>query len=344
MTGADVQAILSSMDTAPAASRRDGVLGQASRLKELGTDLSLTGVIVTMAVGVILPVLLSTSVGIVIIALGEKTNSLVVGVLVISFAAATIGSAVIATLLLARKARTARLQADFLANVTHELRTPLAAIRMYAQTLQGGQLRKDPKRTEACLKTIMRETEWLETMIEGVLTWRSAAQDRRVLELHTAPLGDAIQRAVDRFMLLTTPGEVDLRLDVSSTALVDHDPDGIRTVLLNLLINSYKYTRDNKQISLRAFDRDGEVVLEVEDNGIGIPFIDRRRIFEPFYRVDSRLRSKSSGAGLGLAIVRALVTAHGGTIELHSREGKGTCMIVRLPIATPDDVDEKATP
>jgi len=134
-----------------------------TRLKKLGPNLSLTGVIVTLAVGVILPVVLSTSVGIVSIALGEKANNLVnnlvVGVLVICFAVASIGGAVTATVLLGRKARTARLQSDFLANVSHELRTPLTAIRMYAQTLQHGRLREDPQKVEECLDTIVRETE-----------------------------------------------------------------------------------------------------------------------------------------------------------------------------------------
>ncbi len=114
-----------------------------TRLKKLGPNLSLTGVIVTLAVGVMLPVVLLTSVGIVSIALGERTNNLVVGVLVICFAVASIGGAVTATVLLGRKARTARLQADFLANVSHELRTPLSAIRMYAQTL------RTPKRSRS---------------------------------------------------------------------------------------------------------------------------------------------------------------------------------------------------
>ncbi len=113
-----------------------------TRLRKLGPNLSLTGVIVTLAVGVILPVILSTSVGIVSIALGERANNLVIGVLVICFAVASIGGAVTATVLLGRKARIARLQADFLANVSHELRTPLSAIRMYAQTLQTGRLQE----------------------------------------------------------------------------------------------------------------------------------------------------------------------------------------------------------
>jgi len=308
-----------------------------TRLRKLGPNLSLTGVIVTLAVGVILPVILSTSVGIVSIALGEKTNNLVVGVLVICFAVASIGGAVTATVLLGRKARIARLQADFLANVSHELRTPLSAIRMYAQTLQTGRLQDEPEKIEECLATIVRETEWLETMVDRVLTWRSAAKDRLVLELRVAPLAAAVHLALERFSLLTAPGELELSSEVSTMAPVAHDVNGIVTVLLNLLINAFKYTGENKQISVRAYDQGAEVVLVVEDNGIGIPATDRRRIFEPFFRGDDRLRGQSSGAGLGLAISKALVTAHGGTIEAHSSEGQGTRMTVRLPVVPPED-------
>jgi two-component system phosphate regulon sensor histidine kinase PhoR len=308
-----------------------------TRLRKIGPNLSLTGVIVTLAVGVILPVILSTSVGIVSIALGEKANNLVIGVLVICFAVASIGGAVTATVLVGRKARTARLQADFLANVSHELRTPLSAIRMFAQTLQTGRLQEDPRNIEACLATIVRETEWLETIVDRVLTWRSAAKDRLVLELRVASVAGAVHMALERFSLLTAPGEVELSTEVSTTAPVAHDANGIVTVLLNLLINAYKYTGEDKQVVMRAFDRSGEVVLEVEDNGIGIPVTDRHRIFEPFFRSDDRLRGTSAGVGLGLAISKALVTAHGGTIEAHSGEGQGTRMTVCLPVTPPED-------
>lgn len=310
-----------------------------TRLKKLGPNLSLTGVIVTLAVGVMLPVVVLTSVGIVSIALGERTNNLVVGVLVICFAVASIGGAVTATVLLGRKARTARLQSDFLANVSHELRTPLSAIRMYAQTLQNERLREDPQKTRECLDTIVRETEWLETMVDRVLTWRSAAKDRLVLELRIAPVAGTVQSALDRFSLLIAPGEVEITTEVTTTAPVAHDANAIVTALLNLLINAYKYTGTNKRITVRAFDRGAEVVLEVEDNGIGIPLMDRHRIFEPFFRSDDRLRARSTGAGLGLAITRTLITAHGGMIEVTSQEGRGTRMTVRLPAAVDDRGD-----
>jgi len=314
-----------------------------TRLKKFGPNLSLTGVIVTLAVGVILPVVLSTSVGIVSITLGEKTNNLVMGVLVICFAVASIGGAVTATVLLSRKARTARLQSDFLANVSHELRTPLTAIRMYAQMLQTGRLREDPKKVAESLETIVRETEWLETMIDQALTWRSSAKDRVVLELHIEPLAGAVNRALERFSLLTAPGEVELTADVTTGAPVAHDSNGIVTVLLNLLINAYKYTGEDKRIAVRTFDRADEVVLEVEDNGVGIPSEDRRRVFEPFFRTDDRLRARSSGAGLGLAISKSLVLAHGGTIEAQPCEGQGTRMTVCLPVHPLDDPETAAS-
>ena len=306
----------------------------ATRLRKLGPNLSLTGVIVTLAVGVILPVILSTSVGIVSIALGERTNNLVVGVLVICFAVASIGGAVTATVLLGRKARIARLQADFLANVSHELRTPLSAIRMYAQTLQTRRLQEEPQKIEACLATIVRETEWLETMVERVLTWRSAAKDRRGLERWGASCAGAVDMALERFSLLIAPGEGDRAPEVATSAPVAHDANGIVAVMLNLLINAYKYTGEDKKIAVRAFDQGSEVVLEVEDNGIGIPPVDRRRIFEPFFRVDDRLSGMSSGAGLGLAITKAIVKTHRGQIAVESTEGRGTCMTVRLPVAS----------
>jgi two-component system phosphate regulon sensor histidine kinase PhoR len=304
-----------------------------TRIERRGRSLSLTGVIVALSVGVLLPVMLSTAVGIVTLALGESTKWIVVGVLVVSFATAAIGSAITATVLLGKKARMARLQADLLANVSHDLRTPLTAIRMYAQTLQGGRLKNDPRKEEESLETIVRETEWLEAMIDRILTWRAANRDRDNLEMESRPVGEAVEEAVERFSRMLAPGEVNLSVRIDSSAPVRHDRHGISAVVLNLLINAYKYTRKDKEISVGVTDRDGRVVLSVEDNGIGIPKQEVRRIFDPFYRVDSSLRGKSTGAGLGLAIVRHLVNAHKGKVLVESREGRGSSFIILLPRA-----------
>jgi len=304
-----------------------------ARIKRRGRSLSLTGVIIALSVGVLLPVMLSTAVGIVTLALGESTNWIVVGVLVISFAAAAIGSAITATVLLSQKAQTARLQADLLVNVTHDLRTPLTAIRMYAQTLQGGLMQKDPRRAEDGLETIVRETEWLETMIDRILTWRAATKDRNNLQMQVRPLREAVEVAVGRFTRMLAPGEVDLAVKVDCATPVNHDQNAISTVVLNLLINAYKYTKQDKQISVEVGDRDGQVAVSISDNGIGIAGKEVRRIFDPFYRIDTRLRGESTGAGLGLAIVRHLIQTHKGEVLVESREGQGSSFTVLLPRA-----------
>ncbi len=306
-------------------------------IKRQSRSLSLTGIIIALAVGVVLPVLLSTAMGIISLSLGEGSGQFVIGVLVISFTVAAIGGIATVTFLLGRRARLARLQTDLLSNVTHELRTPLAAIRMYAQSLQSDQISKDPKRVEESLETIVRETEWLETMIDRLLTWRSATKDRNIPVMKAEPVREAVEEAIGRFTRMTAPGEVDFSVEMESSTPIVHDRQGISAIVLNLLINAYKYTRAEKVISVSLHDRDGKVVIAVEDNGIGIPQRELGRIFDPFYRVDSRLRGKSSGVGLGLAIVRHLVQVHSGEVHVESNEGQGSRFSVCLPVGPPKE-------
>jgi signal transduction histidine kinase len=304
-----------------------------ARFKHRARSLSFTSLIIALSVGVLLPVLLSTVVGIVSLAMGDNSDPIATGVLVISFAAAAIGSALTVTVLLGRRARLARLQADLLANVSHDLRTPLAVIRMYAQTLRMGHLREDPERAEDSLEVIIRETEWLETMLERVLTWRAAAKDRDLLAPKAEPLGEAVEEAARRFSRLVAPGEVELEVSVQSQAPALHDRQAISSVVLNLLINAYKYSPREKRIALTVQELGECVEIAVADHGIGIPQKELGRIFEPFYRVDSSLRGRASGAGLGLAIVRHLVEAHGGEVKVESSVGLGSRFSVRLPRA-----------
>jgi len=127
------------------------------------------------------------------------------------------------------------------------------------------------------------------------------------------------------------PGEVEFIVENNAVGTIAFDRNAVETVLLNLLVNAHKYTGVDKRVTLRSVDEPDAVLLEVEDNGIGIPKSEQNKIFEPFYRSDERLRSQAAGAGLGLAIVRALVTAHGGTIEAWDGSETGTVMVVRLP-------------
>lgn len=304
-----------------------------TRIKRLRRSLGLTRVIIALSVGVMLPVLLSTSVGIVTLAVGEGGGSIVIGVLIISFAAAAFGSAVVATVLLGQRARVARAQADLLANVTHELRTPLAAIRMYSQTLEMGRVDDDLERRSSCVREILRETEWLEDAIERVLTWRGAAKDRLALDLRTGSLRDAVESAAEHFRRMIPPGEVSFAVEVTSDRPVRHDGRAVEEMVLNLLVNAYKYTGSDKQITLTVADVGEAVEIAVEDNGIGVSGSEVGKIFDPFYRVDSRLGGKASGAGLGLAIVRHAARGHEGEVYVESEQGEGSRFSVMLPVA-----------
>ncbi|MDF1756186.1 MAG: HAMP domain-containing sensor histidine kinase [Verrucomicrobiales bacterium] len=302
-------------------------------MKRLKLNLNLTGVIVTLAVGVLLPVLLSTAVGIVVVVLAEDTAGIVTGVLVISFAVATIGSALVAIVLTGNRARLARSQADFVANVSHEFRTPLSAIRLYAQTLQSGKLKDNPEQMANCIDTILRETEWLDVMVERVLMWRTSSKDLMPLNLERCPVNHVVETAVDRFRGMIPPDEVVLTCDIESQIDVEHDEHALQAVVLNLLTNAYKYTGKNKEIQVVVKDVEDEVVIAVTDNGIGISPGDRKRIFQPFFRAEDEHREGASGAGLGLAIAHNLVVQHEGSITVESEPDKGATFSIHLPAA-----------
>jgi two-component system phosphate regulon sensor histidine kinase PhoR len=251
----------------------------------------------------------------------------------VSFAAASIGGAVVLTVLLGRRAHAARLQSDLLGNVSHELKTPLSAIRLYAQTLQSGLVDADPSSARACADAIARETEWLGAMIDRLLTWRGVARDREDLAMETGPLTDVVDEVASRFARMLPPGEVEFTTQVSTSLPVRHDRSAISSILLNLLTNAYKYTGSPKRISMCVEDGEGEVVLSVRDNGIGIPEREHKRIFQPFHRVDSELAGRAGGAGLGLAIAGVLVRGHHGSIVVDSEVGRGSTFKVSLPVA-----------
>ncbi len=313
-----------------------------TRIKRLRRNLRLTGAIVWLSVGVLVPVLLSTGVGILTLFMGNSSESIILGVLTLSFTSAAIGSGIIVAVLLGRRARTARLQADFLANVTHELRTPLASIRMYAQTLESGLLDQDPARARQSVKTILRETEWLGSMIDDVLTWRAAAKDRFELNPVVAPVAAVTEDAAARFRRMLAPDEVEFTVQVDTVLPVRHDKRGLAILIQNLLVNAYKYTGREKKIRLEATDQGDQVQLVISDNGVGIPDTEIGRIFDPFYRLEAGRGHGAGGAGLGLAIVRHMVAAHDGEVFVESPASGGCRFLVRLPVAELDS-EESST-
>ena len=232
---------------------------------------------------------------------------------------------------LRQQVKLARLKNDLVATVSHELKTPLAAMRALVDTLIDTE-RLDEKVTREYLQLIAAENARLSRLIENFLTF--SRLERNKLTFHFKPLRpeQIVNAAVIAFgERARAPG---CRLDFGAEPYlprVQGDSDALTTTLLNLLDNAWKYTGDDKRISLRAARKNGSICFEVTDNGIGISPRERRRVFRTFYQADQRLTRTSVGCGLGLGIVRSIVEAHRGSVHVTSEPGHGSTFTVELP-------------
>jgi signal transduction histidine kinase len=236
-----------------------------------------------------------------------------------------------------RQMRLARLKTDLVAAVSHELKTPLASMRLLVDSLLED-THPDPTKTREYLRLIAGENDRLTRLIENFLTFSRIERNRQRFDFAPIRPASVIHAAAhilrERLQSPACRFEIDAPPDLP---MLDADEDALITVLLNLIDNAYKYTPAAedvvKRISVRAHHSAGEVVFEVEDNGIGIAPRDQKRIFRRFYQVDQRLARETGGCGLGLSIVEFIVRAHGGTVRVTSRSGAGSTFIVRLPCA-----------
>jgi signal transduction histidine kinase len=237
---------------------------------------------------------------------------------------------------LRRHLRLARLKTDLVAAASHELRSPLASMRVLVDGLLADDP-LDPKKTREYLEMLAVENARLSRLIENFLTFSLLERNRHRFVFAPAEPAAIVAAAVaavrDR-----VPHGCDLRVEVPATLpLVMADSDALRTALINLLENALKYTPANKRIVIRADEGgDRSVIFVVEDNGIGIPVGEQRRIFRRFYRVDQRLSRETGGVGLGLSIVDLIVRGHHGTVTVRSTPGAGSTFTVRVPGAAPE--------
>jgi signal transduction histidine kinase len=229
-----------------------------------------------------------------------------------------------------RQLHLARLKTDMVAAVSHELRTPVASMGVLVDGLLSDD-RLDPVKTREYLALIAAENARLSRLIENFLTF--SRLERHKHQFVFAPVAPAaIAAAAVDAIRDRMPAACDLRQDVApDLPMVRADSDALGTALLNLLDNALKYTPTDKRIGVRVFRDNGMVVFAVEDNGIGIPVREHRRIFRRYYRVDPRLSGETTGVGLGLSIVEFIVRAHGGTVSVHSESGAGSTFMMRVP-------------
>ena len=221
-----------------------------------------------------------------------------------------------------RETQLNRLRSDFVSGVSHELKTPLTVIRLYTETmLEDDGFRPEERR--GFHEIILRESERLTQLVEKALDFGRIDRREKQYQLETGNLASCIAQTVDVYgeFLKRRGFAVETDLATSLPPIV-FDRDAVAQAVVNLLDNAAKYSGDSRFIGVRLSSEDSVAVFEVEDRGIGIPPDEREKIFEQFYR--SRARSGKGGYGLGLFLVRHIMTAHGGRAEVRSEPGRGS--------------------
>jgi signal transduction histidine kinase len=229
-----------------------------------------------------------------------------------------------------RSAELARMQSDFVAHVSHQLKTPLSLLSAATETLEMDRVRS-PDRFAEYLRTIHAEAARLSQLVQRVLEF-SRMQQRRDYEFESADLAALVRETVAAFAdgLSARGFAFDVRVDGPSP-LVRADPAALEQVLINLLDNAVKYSGAERDIAVRVYTNRGSAIVDIIDRGMGIAPREQKRIFERFYRAPGPGRP---GFGLGLPIVKELIDAHGGGVDVDSVPGGGSTFRVRLPLDT----------
>ena len=229
----------------------------------------------------------------------------------------------------AELARALQLKNDFIADASHELRTPLTVLRANAELARS----LDPDWENAdLLEEIMEETDRMTRLVSDLLFLASSDTGSLPLELELVEIAPFLTRLAERAETLTINQRKVFAADLRAKGLVQMDPVRIEQACLILVDNAGKYSPDGTTITLRSFTRENAIVIEVADQGMGIPESDLALVFERFYRVDKSRSRKQGGTGLGLPIARSIIEAHGGRIEATSQMGTGTSMRLVLPL------------
>ena len=229
-----------------------------------------------------------------------------------------------------------RVRRDFVANVSHEFRTPLTAIQGFAETLLAGAM-NDPQNRERFLGIIVEHSRRLARLTEDLLMLSKMDADRLELEIRRVNVAQLIESCMETSRHRASEKEIAISVQpINGLPDVAGDRRRLAEVLQNLLDNATQYTLARGTIAVSAAARNGEVVFTVADTGIGIPTADQPRIFERFYRVDAARSREAGGTGLGLSIAKHIVEVHGGRIWVESAVGRGSQFHFSVPIFDPD--------
>jgi two-component system sensor histidine kinase SenX3 len=225
--------------------------------------------------------------------------------------------------------RTEEVRNDFVANVSHELKTPVGAISLLAEALESSA--DDPEAVRRFAKRTHKESARLAALVQDIielsrLQGANVAQQGRAVDINTV-----VAEAVDRSQLPAESKAIELVVGGHADALVYGDQDQLVTALRNLIDNAIRYSPENTRVGVGIRSKDGLVAVSVTDQGEGLSPEDQERVFERFYRVDAARSRHTGGTGLGLSIVKHVVANHGGEVTLWSQPGQGSTFTIRLP-------------
>jgi len=244
--------------------------------------------------------------------------------------AVMVAAGLLAARVVGKQIKTNKLKNDFIATVSHELKTPLASMRVLVDTLLEGSYRDQQQVTEY-LELVSKENERLTGLIDNFLTFSRMERNKQAFAMaRTNPAAiasDAAEAVKTKFSKGKCRFEINIPDDLPD---VTADRDAMVTVLVNLLDNAYKYSYDDKQIELSVSSDDGSICFCVSDNGAGMSRRSVKKIFNRFYQADRSLARCAEGCGLGLSIAKFIVDAHKGTISVESKPGEGSTFKVRL--------------
>lgn len=238
-----------------------------------------------------------------------------------------------------REEEVARMKSEFISNVSHEIKTPIATIRTLTENLKEGWIKKPGHQKEYYI-LISRESERLSHIVENILKFSRNEAMLNNLRMKVTPASDVIRESLERFSMMILDKPVHFKASVPGKLPdVYCDPKAIEQVILNLLDNAVKYSGQDKHIEFSAKANNGNIVLSVQDNGNGIAKRNLSKIFERFYRIESVNGHKIPGSGIGLSLVKDIVDKHQGKIDVRSIPAEGSTFTIYLPVTSETDYE-----
>ena len=226
----------------------------------------------------------------------------------------------------------ARQKTSFVSNVSHELKTPLTSIRMFAELLLEGRVNDKDKKNKY-LGIIVSESRRLTRLVNNVLDFSRLEQGKKKYNIEAIDLVSFLMEIIEFHKPRLKDNNMKTNLNIpDKNIIIKTDRDALEQVILNLMDNAIKYASSGGEISLSMDADENKIEIRIEDRGPGIPDAHRNKIFDKFHRVDDSLTATKQGSGLGLSIAKRMLEDIGGSLSYTPRQGGGSCFVVKIPV------------